>query len=647
MKKHWLLVAATMYGSHLSAQQDSSKGKTLETVVVTANKIPQKQNTTGKVLTVIDRNTLERNSGRTLAQLLNEQSGVIVNGSQNPLGTNQTIYLRGSSAANTLILVDGMPVTDGSGSTNEFDINHFNIDQIERVEILKGAQSTLYGSDAVAGVINIITRKSFNDNPGVFRGSLAAGSFGTIKGNMGINGGFGSWSYDLNYSRTHSDGFSAAQDASGNKGFDRDGFDQGMFNGSIRYQATKNWTIRAYSQMGHYKADIDDAALQDDKNNTIRNSNKLFGLQTFHQWAKGSFTFNTNYNQLERKYDDPVNDPAGPNDYDPFNGTYKGQSFFAEAYVNLKLREKLSLLAGADYRWNSADINTLYGSLGSDSLVSSMLSTYASLSLQNTQGFGAELGGRFTQHKDFGDVATFSFNPYYNINKTFRVFASYGTAFRAPSVYQLASEYGNRNLEPERSKQWEAGLQVSTNKPSGTLSISYFDRQVKDVIIFAPIANPPYGQYRNADDQHDRGLELEGSWQLTNKFTVKANYTYVDGKITTNASGKDTSFFNLYRRPRNSANLNAAYQFSPKFYVSLGFRWVDERQDLYFNPDNFATEKKTLDAYYNVDAYASYQMGRRWKLFADLRNITDRQYFDLYGYNSRRFNFMTGVQFNW
>jgi outer membrane cobalamin receptor len=112
--------------------------KNLDEVVITANKYPQKQSSTGKVLTVINRDQLEKNTGRSLAQVLNDQAGIIVNGSQNPLGTNQLLYMRGAGSANTLILVDGVPANDAAGISGEFDINHFNVDQIERVEILKG-----------------------------------------------------------------------------------------------------------------------------------------------------------------------------------------------------------------------------------------------------------------------------------------------------------------------------------------------------------------------------------------------------------------------------------------------------------------------------------------------------------------------------
>ena len=239
MKKQWIIVAATIISSPLLAQEpasekDSTSQKTLDEVVVTANKTPQKQSTTGKVLTVINRQTLENNSGRTLTQVLNEQAGLQVTGAQGSPGTNQTVYMRGAGAANTLILVDGMPVTDGSGITIQFDLNHIAIDQVERVEILKGAQSTLYGSDAVAGVINIITRKNQSGKKAGLNLHLAAGTYGTFKGTAGLSGEINKFNYSVQYNRLQSDGFSSAHDAAGGQNFDKDGIKQDVFNAVTR-----------------------------------------------------------------------------------------------------------------------------------------------------------------------------------------------------------------------------------------------------------------------------------------------------------------------------------------------------------------------------------------------------------------------------
>ena len=650
MKKQIFMLTAVVFSSQLQAQQAPALQledslKTLDAVVITANKFPQKQSSTGKVLTVISQQQLERNTGRTLTQVLNEQAGLVINGSQSAAGTNQLVYMRGAGAASTLILVDGVPANDASGITSEFDLNHFNIDQVERIEILKGSQSVLYGSDAMAGVINIITKKQGAAKPVAFSATVAAGTYNTMKANAGINGQLKKFTYQFQYCRLQTDGFSAAHDISGNAGFDKDGFTQDLLGLNATLQAAKNWKLRLSGQADRYRADIDDASFTDDKNNTINNKNLQLGIASLYEFPKGTFNVNLNMNAVNRKLADQRNIPDDPNDYDPYNGLYKGKSFFAEAYTNLNVQEHIGFLLGADMRRHSADIETTFGDLGHDSLKATLLSGYASVLIKSLGGFNAELGSRYTHHSQSGNAVTYSINPSYVIHQQVKVFANVASGFRAPTLYNLASEYGNKNLKPERSQSLEAGLQFFDKKNKANVRITWFNRTVKDVIYFKPLPSAPYAQYDNADQQKDHGIELEATLRPSEKWSITANYSYVNGKILTQSklTGKDTSFYNLYRRPKNSINTVVGYQVTKALYVNVGIRWVDKRQDLYFNPNTFQTEAVTLGSFYNADVYVSYQAVPSVKLFADFRNLTNQLYADLYGYNSRRLNCMAGI----
>ncbi|MEP7110897.1 MAG: TonB-dependent receptor, partial [Ferruginibacter sp.] len=642
-RKKFLLVTAVIISSQLYAQ-DSTK-KTLDEVVVTANKFPQKQSSTGKVLTVIDRAQLERNTGRTLGQVLNEQAGLIINGSQNPLGTNQTVYLRGAGEANTLILIDGVPANDASGISGSFDLNQFSIDQVERVEILKGAQSVLYGSDAVAGVINIITKKLNGSKKITVNTGATGGTYNTFKGNAGVSGQLNTFSYNLRYTRLQSNGFSFAQDPGGKNNFDKDGYGQDVLGLNLAVQTAKNWKLSFYSQLGKYKTDLDDAPFADDKNSRSENENAQAGISSLYNFDKGSLVVNLNLNNTKRTLKDERNIPADPNDFDPFNGLYKGRSVFAEAFTNLNLKGHAGLLLGADFRSQNADIETTYGKLGDDSLHATQVSGYASFFLKSLAGFNAELGGRVSGHSQFGSTFTYSFNPSFLINKKVKLFANIASGFRAPTLYNLASEYGNKNLKPEKSASIEAGIQYINLKNTVDLRFTYYDRTIKDLIIFRPLFLPPYGQYDNADKQKGNGYEVEATIHPVRNWNITANFAFVDGSVETKSgvTGKDTSIYNLFRRPKNALNATVGFQPSKKFYISTGIRWVDKRDDLYFNPNTYASERKELSAYYNLDLYTSYQPLAAVKFFADLRNVTNQQYFDQYGYNNRRFNFMAGL----
>jgi vitamin B12 transporter len=150
MKKKIFVVAAVLIGSHLLAQEDTTS-KTMDEVVITANKFPQKESGTGKVVSVITKEQIEKSGGKDLSQLLNEQTGIIINGATSNQGTYKSLYVLGATSAYTLILLDGVPLNDPTGVGGTFDIRLLSLDNVERIEILKGSQSTLYGSNAVAG----------------------------------------------------------------------------------------------------------------------------------------------------------------------------------------------------------------------------------------------------------------------------------------------------------------------------------------------------------------------------------------------------------------------------------------------------------------------------------------------------------------
>src|SRR6476620_10187617 len=216
------IAIVVIYG--IASAQDTAK--VIQEVVITATKFPFKQNETGKVLTVITQEQLQKNSGKTLGEILNHQAGLNINGANNTLGTNLGINIQGASSANTLILLDGVPMYDPSGVSQEFDINNLSLNNIARIEILKGAQSTLYGSDAVAGVINFISKQPVQ-KPALVNINISAGSYSTYKGSASVGGTIGKGqTYLMSYSGTWSEGFSEAYDSTGVNHFEKDGFNQ-------------------------------------------------------------------------------------------------------------------------------------------------------------------------------------------------------------------------------------------------------------------------------------------------------------------------------------------------------------------------------------------------------------------------------------
>ncbi|MBL7701617.1 MAG: TonB-dependent receptor [Ferruginibacter sp.] len=652
MKKKIFIAAAVLFSSRLYAQtpvptNSGDSTKNLDEVVMTATKFPIKQSLTGKVVTVIDQKQLQRNTGKSLTEVLNAQAGIIVNGSSNTLGTNQDVYLRGAAAGKTLILLDGVPVYDASGISGAYDLNLISVDQVERVEILKGSQSTLYGSDAIAGVINIITKKGgakkLNANA-----NIAAGSYHTLKGSVGVNGTIKNTAYNVQYSKLSSKGFSTAQDQAGTNNFDKDGIDENVFRANIGQKIGSKFSIKAYTQLSNYKTDADTGPFTDDADYTIKNKNSLVGFGADYTLGKSVLHFNYNYNKVNRIY---LDDSASRGGFAYYSkGDYTGKSHFIELYGNIGVTKNIDVLAGVDYRNQLSDQSytsvSMFGpfdspTLSDDSVKVNQFGAYAVVVVKNLAGFNVELGGRFNNFNKYGDVFTFSFNPSYVIKKSIKIFGNISSGFKAPSLYQVYSEYRipAGELKPEKALSIEGGIQYA-NKQVNIRAV-YFNRQIKDNIVFFSAGAPTYASYYvNADKQKDKGFELEASVDF-GKVTLNANYVNLDGKIETKTGTKDTAFFNLYRRPRQTINLNVGIELCKNWNMNIGVQSISKRYEAVYN----ATPVE-MPAYYVWNLYSSYTVTKNIKVFADFKNITDEKYAEVRGYNSRRFNFMAGINFN-
>lgn len=637
-----------MSGSLLQAQNDSTI-RTLDEVVMTSSKYPQKQSETGKVMTVINRQEIEKNTGRSLGELLNTTVGTNIIGSNNVAGTNLTTSIRGASAGNVLILLDGIPVNDPSVITNYFDLNLLSIDQIERIEILKGGQSTLYGSDAVAGVINIITRKA-GSKPVELNANLTAGSYSTYKQYLGLNGRKDRFNYSLNYTHLSSEGFSAAHDAVGNKDFDNDGIDQHATQLRMGYKLSPRLALTANGSFNYYKADLDASAGTDDKDYTVKNKNGQAGAGLTFDHKSGTLHFNYLFNYVERDYLDDSTYRASPYAYYS-HSTYIGRTHYAEVYNNWNWSE-WQLVAGLDYRFNNT--YQTYYSLGSFGPYETpvldkemnQVSPYASLSYKNLNGFHFEAGGRWNHHSEYGDNFTFNINPSILLNKKLKLFANYYTAFKAPTLYQLFDpSAGNIDLEPEKGWVGEAGLEWFANNSFHTRLVGFY-RNTRNAIVYTSTFTPPFtytSKYVNASKQLNYGAEFEASY-TKGIFSITANYTYTDGETTSSFDGtgrpmgKDTTYFNLYRIPKNAINLSVGVQATKSLYLRAQMHTVSAREEFVYG-----ASPETLEAYTTVDIYGDYTFSKKFKAFVDFRNITDKEYFDIMGYNTKRFNFTGGV----
>ena len=618
MKKKIFVVAALLIGSHLLAQEDTIS-KTMNEVVITANKFPQKESGTGKLVSLITKEQIEKSGGKDLSQLLNEQTGIIINGATSNQGTYKSVYMLGATSAYTLILLDGVPLNDPTGVGGTFDIRLLSLDNIERIEILKGSQSTLYGSNAVAGVINIISKKPVSANP-LFNGLMTYGSYNSFKGSANISQKTKFFEYDVNYSYNNTDGISEAKDTTGKAGFDNDGFKQHAIQALVGINLTDRFKLSPYYRFTEFKGGYDADAFIDAPNHYTASLVNT-GLTGHFNYKSGTIHFNYAYDYTKRDYLSQFGD---------FNT--KGKFHQAEAYTDHRFSENVELVAGFNYQVYRID---------APDTTNSIISPYASLVFRSNKGLNVEVGGRFNHHNQYGNNLTYSFNPSYLLDDHVKLFANITSGFRAPSISELFGPFGsNPNLKPEKSATQEAGLQAMLLNGKFEFTISGFNRNINDVIIYE--ANG----YANRDKQHDYGAEVEAGYSFTRQLSLRINYAYVDGRITQKVAAKDTSYYNLVRRPKNNVHLFINYQANENFFISTSVQLTGKRTDTYYDPTTFVASEVNLKAYALWNLYAEFALlKKKLNLFLDAKNLTNKKnYYEIYGYSVQGLNVTGGIR---
>jgi vitamin B12 transporter len=425
-------------------------------VVITATKYPTKQSNTGKLVSVITRDQIEKSSGKDLAQVLNEQTGLTVSGAFSNPGKDKSIFFRGASSNYTLLLLDGVPLNDPSGTGGTFDIRLIPLGQIERIEILKGSQSTLYGSNAIAGVINIISKKPAGDQL-AGNGLLSYGSYNTFKGNANLSRRGKLVEYSLSYEYFDTKGITEAKDTTGNNGFDKDGFNRQSFQANLRFNISSKIKFSPYYRFSEFNGKYDADAFTD--GNQVYNASLVnAGFISKIGYTKGIVTADYGYDFTKLSY----------------NGYLLGGRFHhAEAYVNHNFSDHLQLLAGFNYQTFR---------LPTPDTTNSIFSPYASL-IYYQSDFTMEAGSRYNKHNRYGDNFTYSINPSYLFKERLKFFVDISSGYRPPAINELFGPFGaNPNLKPETSNSMEGGAQAWTSDKKISALATYYKRNIKDVL---------------------------------------------------------------------------------------------------------------------------------------------------------------------
>ncbi len=560
---------------------DTIKTYQLPEIVVTATRLEKNLAEIGRSVTIISNEQIKNTIDLSVGEALTRQEGLYTVGAgQNP-GMIQSIFVRGAASNHTAFLIDDIRITDPSAVNNALDASELSFVGLDRIEIVRGSHSTLYGSSAIGGVVNMITQKNrrlgFNIDA-----ELRAGTFGKgtswLSQMLGLNytGASGLY-FNADVLNASIKGMDATVDTVTNpnafKNRDTDGqnkldavakigFRNETFDFYLSYKATRQ------------KTDIDDGAYRDDDNYTIDFQRNLFTYGAAYAVSPSvNLKFIGGYSDMKRRAvdDSSVVDRLGNTDRSYFEGTWKGTTLTNELQTSLRLEHLEGVIGIGQYRetmtsesyfftrtqFGPFELRTSLDTLGLNTTTTNLFTHFdfngASFH-HSLNRFALGLGARLNKHSSFGSSTTVAVNPSVRISDGGLLYASYTTGFNAPSLYQLFAPNrnfssgitrGNKNLQPERSASYEIGVKQSMG--SWHFSLSCFRTVVENVIEYVYLWDKNIGidtlgndwrrndfrgdTYLNLGTQTTSGIEVSFSSRLLDELWLSGNVTFLSGKL--------------------------------------------------------------------------------------------------------------------
>jgi vitamin B12 transporter len=616
-----------------SQEKDSLPLYKLTDIVISATKTKTSTLYLANSVSVIDSAEISRKERISLLDLLKSEYGLSFT-TQGNAGSNSFVTIRGANAGHTLVLIDGVEMNRSTDPGNTFDFSTITTENIDRIEILRGPQSTLYGSDATAGVINIFTKKGSSGLK--LNLSSEAGSFNTYKGSASVSGGKGILDFNINFGRTISDGFSSASEKYGNT--EKDGFRNSTFNSRAGLNFSSSLSLDLVYHFTKAAADLDWAGgilgdhedyLSDTEETGFRGSVFYKTTDNWEQTAGVSFRRNL------RKYSYSFN----PVSFGPSDSRYDGNRLKADWQSNLYLNDNI-ISAGLEYEVEGMNSDYNEYSFQSFTHLPEVSNTTFGVFLQDQLTFNSfhVTGGlRFDNNERFGTKFTYRFAPAYLINSTgTKIKFTYGTGFKSPSLTNIYDPiYGTKDLRPESSSGWDAGIEQFFVKSSVSAGVNYFSLQFEDMFVYDPVAM----KIKNLNKSSSQGIELFLSGEIINELRIKSSYTFTEPKEEIN--GKEQ--FSFLRKAKHKASFSLDYLFFDNAYAGAEVIYNGKRTDTYFAPD-FTTETKTLQDYLLLNLTASYKFFNTVKLYARIENLLDKDYEETYGFATPGFSVYAGVK---
>ena len=595
-----LLLAAWAATSAAAEPPADGEGPTrIETIVVSATRIEQTAAEIGSTAWTIDSAEIEALGFSHALDAVAKAPGVTVN-QNGAFGGAASVRIRGASSDQTLVLIDGVAVNDASSPGGGFNFARLDAENIERIEILSGPQSTLWGTDAIGGVVSITTRQP---GEGLGGGLFAqAGSFGAFRGGASISHGGSAGDFRLAATGLRTDGISRADKRNGNA--EEDGFDSLSLSARGGLNLSRDARLEGSLLWNDSDAEFDSFRSGAQGNvgdgDEVSKTEELSG----HLALKAPLLDGrlTNLLLMGRSEIDRANFSDGQRSFEA-----EGERTLFRYQGTLTLNARSTLAVGAEREEATAN--------GDDRAINGLFALHE---WQPMQGLTLTGGVRSDDHDRFGSATTARFAVALQPLPSLRARASWGEGFKAPTLFQTTyfccgATAANAALRPERSKGVDVGVEWRPENGASHISLTYFRQDTDNLINFSFAA----GGYENIEKAESKGIEASAAWQLTDTISLSADYAHIQAK-----EGDGTA---LIRVPEHSGDLALGFEPSGPFSGTVLLRFNGRE------PDRGNIE---LDDWVRVDVNARYRVSNNFELFGRIENLFDAHYQQILGYGT-------------
>ncbi|PCI49965.1 MAG: TonB-dependent receptor [Alphaproteobacteria bacterium] len=611
-KKH---LSATLLAT-VAVLPVSHAEENFEEIVVSATRYARPLSEIGSSISVISAEDMAKSQTVFVQDILQSIPGLSLNQSGS-FGGVASLRIRGAGSDQTVILIDGVQINDVASPGGGFDFSNLDPNGIERIEVLRGPQSILYGSDAIGGVINIITPSGREG----LAGSLFAegGSFGTFRAGGNIAGGNDKLNFSLSGSGITTDGISKADENDGNS--EADSYRNISLHGKVTAKISESHSLQLISRYVDSRNEFDGFP---PPFFSLSDTDEVSFTEEFLIAGRGFFNYLDGALQNTLSIEYSTTNRRGETDGAPVSFlTFEGSRFNLDYFGHYEVSEDFGISFGLQHEETKAEtISPLKFNIDS---------VFSELSWQGLEGLTLTAGLRYDDHNQYGSTTTPRITgAYYFAESGTKVFANWGEGFKAPSVFQLTFICGfcgltapNGNLKAEESEAWEAGFEQALWNDKIHLGATYFKQTITNLIDFD--FSIGFGNIANV---HTKGVELSLDVQLTESLSISGNYTFTDA--TDEATGED-----LVRVPRNAAFGKIQWQAMQSLSLALSMTYNGKERDP-FSPDP--------DGWVRFDLNATYEIKPGIEIYGRVDNLFDREYQQVSGFGTADRSFYAGVR---